>query len=679
MRLLPSPQQHAVLQAACDFFRLHSHFKLESSSPAAPCGSSIRIISGEEEGLFGWIAVNYLMDGFTGHADQRQTYGFLDMGGASTQIAFEPAPAYSSNVDGLEDVRLRLLNGHEIVHRVFVTTWLGYGTNQARERYVGKLIQEHEKHRTSPSSDDLVRDPCLPPQLRRTETPVYLQSVDEHERKPHTLVGTGNFTECMQLTEPLLNKNAPCPDVPCMFAGKHVPHIDFSVSHFIGVSEYWYSSEHVFGLGGPYDFVQYERAAAKFCAQDWPTLVAHHDWSRKAGKEYLGGDGQVEEKGRITGLGKWGPNVELWRLEMQCFKAAWIVNVLHEGIDMPRIMDLGGNSTGTKDAEGDRVGEKAKEKGLGRPTFQSVDTIGDTAISWTLGKMVLEASKEVEPDGNSGTLLDPFQSPKPKAEATARPTRPGLSGFDPLDDRIADHIPTALHRSFFGFSLFSIILYGVSLVTFISLAYRMRHRVRTTCRRRLRQTALRVERDAAYLMQEEGLSSVANGGLAAETLYPRPPTPFNSRATVTSPALVKRIFTTLTWLFHSLRAHPATPPNLTINTYQSNGYTSDGSIYPPSLRPRISPRTNTFSDAMSLSRGGGSSYAPSIASSRASSPPPEAPIQATSVQSALQNAHLQLSRSRNSSSMSVLPRGGAPQAMTARSTTPSVYQNDEDI
>ena len=679
MRLLPSSQQHEVLQAACDFFRLHSHFKLEPSSSAGPCGSSIRIISGEEEGLFGWIAVNYLMDGFTGRADQQQTYGFLDMGGASTQIAFEPAATYSNNLDGLEDVRLRLLNGRLILHRVFVTTWLGYGTNQARERYAGELIQEHEKNRTSPSSDDLVRDPCLPPQLRRTETPVYLQSVDEHEQRPHVLVGTGNFTKCLQLTSPLLNKDAPCPDIPCLFAGKHVPHIDFSVSRFIGVSEYWYSSEHVFGLGGPYDFIQYERAAAKFCAQDWPTLVAHHDWSRKAGKEYLGGDGQVEEAGRITGLGKWGPEVELSRLEMQCFKAAWIVNVLHEGIGMPRIMDPGGNSTSPKGAGGDRVGEKAKEKGLGRPTFQSVDTIGDTAISWTLGKMVLEASKEVEPDGHDGTLLDPFQTSKPKVEGIARPTRPGLSGFDPLDDRIAEHIPTALHRSFFGFSLFSILFYGAFLVAFISLAYRMRHRIRSACRRCLRQTALRVERDAALLIQEEGLSSVANGGLSSEPSYLRPPTPLSSRATVTSPVLVKRIFTTLTWLFHSLQAHPATPPNLTINTYQSNGYTSDSSTYPPSLRPRASPRANTFSDVISLSRGGGSSYAPSIASSRTSSPPPEAPIQATSVQSALQNAHLQLSRSRNSSSMSVLPRGGAPQAMTVRSSTPSGYHNDEDF
>jgi len=48
------------------------------------------------------------MDGFTGHSQDRTTYGFLDMGGAPTEV------------------RLRLLGGEEIIHKVFATTWLGY-------------------------------------------------------------------------------------------------------------------------------------------------------------------------------------------------------------------------------------------------------------------------------------------------------------------------------------------------------------------------------------------------------------------------------------------------------------------------------------------------------------------------------------------------------------------------
>ncbi|MBF0408436.1 MAG: hypothetical protein HQM10_13885 [Candidatus Riflebacteria bacterium] len=46
----------------------------------------VRMIKGHFEGLFAWITVNYLMHGFTKNVE---SFGVLDMGGGSTQIAFE--------------------------------------------------------------------------------------------------------------------------------------------------------------------------------------------------------------------------------------------------------------------------------------------------------------------------------------------------------------------------------------------------------------------------------------------------------------------------------------------------------------------------------------------------------------------------------------------------------------
>ncbi|KAF8323408.1 hypothetical protein DL93DRAFT_2151666 [Clavulina sp. PMI_390] len=408
MRLLDSNQQTAIIEATCSFFRTRSSFRLGHSSTMGPCGSSVRIISGEEEGLFGWIAVNYLMDGFSSHEqNHRATYGFLDMGGASTQIAFEPSEKEKANLstatsDALVEVRLRLLGGEEIRHRVFVTTWLGYGTNQARERYLGQEVEEWDAH-SDHTPEAAIPDPCLPKHLTLSESPIPDNSPsDSHSRKPHQFVGTGSFPECVKETAPLLNKTVPCPDTSCLFNGVPAPSIDFSLSKFIGVSEYWYSSEHVFGLGGAYDFVEYERAATQFCSREWNDIVDEHADSRL----YLDGT-LVEDGGEVF---RWGKEVGLNRLKMQCFKAAWIVNVLHEGIGMPRIIDAGGNSTSH---EVDQAPEKAHNKNLGEivkplPAFQSVDTIGDTAISWTLGKMVLEASKEVPATSyDSSPLSDP--------------------------------------------------------------------------------------------------------------------------------------------------------------------------------------------------------------------------------------------------------------------------------
>lgn len=487
MRLLTQEQQVEILKETCHFFKTQSTFRIDNPSSAGPCGSSIRIITGEEEGLFGWLSVNYLMDGFTGHSQDRTTYGFLDMGGASTQIAFEPSLAERNNPENsLIEVRLRLLSGEEIIHKVFVTTWLGYGTNQARERYIAQAINTFESNRSGESdpSSDIIIDPCLPKDLKLVGQPLQHPSGSQHSKKPHTLVGTGSFEQCLERTSPLLNKDAPCSAPPCLFNGVHVPPIDFSGSHFIGVSEYWYSTEHVFGLGGAYDFIQYERAAGEFCQREWVDILEQHKNSRlEGGKERLGGDGEVEKDGRVVSVGKWGDNVEIHRLQMQCFKAAWLVNVLHTGLGMPRIIDPKGNMTLTEG--GPAVSAQAQEKGLGRPAFQSVSTVGDIAFSWTLGKMVLEASKEVPPlSSTTKPITDPLDGwSRPHWMESPFVFSPPFWDFDTIEDKLSDHLPPSLTRESLGFSLVGFVFYLVTLGALGMIMWRLRFSLRATLKR----------------------------------------------------------------------------------------------------------------------------------------------------------------------------------------------------
>ena len=415
MRLLTDSQSSTILSQACAYIQ-------SSSTPfhIRSCTDQVRIISGEEEGIYGWVAVNYLMDGFDSHGlsskgtgRHSSTYGFLDMGGASTQLAFEPSTmARKEHADNLLSVNLRLLDGMDVHHPVFVTTWLGYGTNQARERYVDANIKRYVEEYgepfllsssssssspSSPSSSDeeekpltRVDDPCLPKDLLLTEPrhPSYISH------------GTGNFIQCLKQSSPLLNSEQDCSDFPCLM-GVHVPPIDFKVNHFIGISEYWYSTQDLWKLGGVYDFPTFEKSAVDYCARDWTSIVndEHH-----RGEE-------TKTKTKTKTKKKKNALPDLHRLEMQCFKAAWIINVLHDGIGIPRLKidkgGEGGQSNGTEEAL-----KKANEKGFIEddhqqeslplpPSFQSVNEINNVAVSWTLGRMVLEVTDSIPKSSKS--------------------------------------------------------------------------------------------------------------------------------------------------------------------------------------------------------------------------------------------------------------------------------------
>jgi Golgi apyrase len=374
MRILPAVQRREVLKEVCAFARKTTKFQLPD------CDLHIQVIPGETEGLYGWIAANYLLGGFDqpkdhDHGKQHSTYGFLDMGGASAQIAFAPNTTEAEkHANDLTLMRLRTLDGTPLEYKVFVTTWLGFGVNQARQRYIKALLNS--------SKSKELPDPCMPAGLKIDVTedgqmidPDESDSDDDgdDEKKPAAqLVGTGKFSECLHQTYPLLEKEKECLDMPCLINGQHVPAIDFDVNHFVGVSEYWHTTHEIFEKGHAdkaYDFKTYQERVEEFCGKHWKNIekgIKKHKWGKKVD----------EEKAREV-----------------CFKASWIINMLHDGIGVPRvgIEDLDGDQNTTK-----AVIDGAKEKGFLDP-FQAVNKINEVEVSWTLGKMVLYASSEIPP------------------------------------------------------------------------------------------------------------------------------------------------------------------------------------------------------------------------------------------------------------------------------------------
>jgi Golgi apyrase len=385
MRLLPEHQRAQVLENVCGYFQRNSEFQLPD------CGLHVQVIPGETEGLYGWIAANYLLGGFDApedheHGNGHHTYGFLDMGGASAQIAFAPnATESEKHAEDLKLLRLRKVNGENLEHKVFVTTWLGFGANEARRRYVGSLLEAY------PGSKELP-DPCLPVGLLATISgeELDLDSPALSGKEPH-LIGTGKFPECLKRTYPLLQKDVPCKDEPCLLNGIHTPAIDFNVNHFVGVSEYWHTTHEIFAMAHKdkaYDFLTYQKQVTDLCSRGW------EDIEDDINKE------------------KWGKKVDEKTVEEVCFKASWLINMLHDGIGVPRV----GLETGKEIGDGSSnkthaVIDGAKDRGFLDP-FQAIDKVDGTEVSWTLGKMVLYASSQM-PAAEGDTLAVGFGTNTP--------------------------------------------------------------------------------------------------------------------------------------------------------------------------------------------------------------------------------------------------------------------------
>ncbi|EJS44028.1 ynd1p [Saccharomyces arboricola H-6] len=345
MRLLPRDKQSAILDSLCQELKRPSEFLIED------CSSQIQVIDGETEGLYGWIGLNYLYGHFNNYDPQVSnhfTFGFMDMGGASTQIAFAPydRDQIAKHRDDIATIFLRSVNGDLQKWDVFVSTWLGFGANQARRRYLAQLINTLPENTNDYEDDDFstrtLNDPCMPQ-----------GSSANFEFKDTTfqIIGSGNYEQCTKSIYPLLLKNMPCDDDPCLFNGVHAPRIDFTNDKFIGTSEYWYTANDVFKLGGEYHFDKFSESVKEFCKTNWTQILANSN------------------KGMYNSISD-----DL--LKDACFKGNWVLNILHEGFDLPRI-----------GVDAEKVDDK--------PLFQSVEKVNERELSWTLGRILLYASGSI--------------------------------------------------------------------------------------------------------------------------------------------------------------------------------------------------------------------------------------------------------------------------------------------
>lgn len=319
MRLLKPEDQKKILGEICDYVSSKFDFYLPD------CDSHINSISGELEGLYSWIGVNYKY-GVLGADSKIGSFGILDMGGVSSQIALEPNITDNSG-DQQRDYLFKLHLGYEgdldglNDFNVFSESFLG-GMNQIHTKYDELLIQQND-----------TKDPCLPKNF------VKMIPFNEVENQ---LTGSGEFFECLDSLNTLLtsitttkscNLTSSTSSVSSCLLSDSMPFLNFNIEKFIGINGFYSNLKNFM------NYKQFYEKTNKLCSSQYTDL--------------LNKDSDTDKTSEL------------------CFKSSWIINVLHNGLGFPRY------GIDTDDKSTDSL-----------PTFENSFKILDE-FSWTLGRAVL--------------------------------------------------------------------------------------------------------------------------------------------------------------------------------------------------------------------------------------------------------------------------------------------------
>ncbi|XP_043843528.1 LOW QUALITY PROTEIN: ectonucleoside triphosphate diphosphohydrolase 8-like [Dromiciops gliroides] len=234
-----------------------------------------RIISGAEEGAYGWITINYLLDTFTKFSVKNgdwirppatKVLGALDLGGASTQISFFP----SGTIEDPSTASHFRLYGFN--YTIYTHSYLCYGQAQAQKQVILKLSQEsqgtplqvehpcyHKGFEEKVTAKSVYDSPCT----------AYLQPSGFNLDQKMTLVGTGNVTKCQQAIRAIFNFTACGPHHSCAFNGTYQPDVS---GQFFAFSAFFYTFNFLNITSGQ-SLSEVVNTIEQYCSRSWTDVA----------------------------------------------------------------------------------------------------------------------------------------------------------------------------------------------------------------------------------------------------------------------------------------------------------------------------------------------------------------------------------------------------------------------
>lgn len=269
MRLLREQNRTAAQQILAEVTKTMQEY------PVAFKGA--RILTGEEEGAYGWITINYLLDSFIKYSpkahmwlrpEAASIFGALDLGGASTQITFMPEGAVLNQNEASEFT----LYGYS--YNIYTHSYLCYGQNEMLKRLAKELIVE-----SFPSTR--VHHPCYPKGYNETvslssfcASPCTAGSDPCLPRGDSnvTLEGSGSPSGCRAAVRKLFNFSACDQSQDCTFDGVYQPPLR---GQFIAFSAFYYNFKFL-NLTEGQPLAEVREAIEGLCTRSWQDLSSSY-------------------------------------------------------------------------------------------------------------------------------------------------------------------------------------------------------------------------------------------------------------------------------------------------------------------------------------------------------------------------------------------------------------------
>ncbi|XP_054721861.1 ectonucleoside triphosphate diphosphohydrolase 1-like isoform X2 [Uloborus diversus] len=253
---------------------------------------SVGIIPGKIEGLYSWITTNFLTETIQ-QEKILDTYGALDLGGASTQYAYALDINSTKNYS---DATLLKLYGHE--YYVRSESFLCFGLSKAMDRNQALIFMDQNE----------ILDPCLPlGYSAKKKAKSFFQNpcvyneyfakwLREHPKEDEKIVitGDGNYPRCQKYVQKLIDEEN------CKISGfpecLHKANITHHNDRYMAFASFYHIVTYLNGSGSLEKFIAETK---EFCNLTWD---------------------QVKERSHSKG--------ELSHLLTYCFGAVYVTELL---------------------------------------------------------------------------------------------------------------------------------------------------------------------------------------------------------------------------------------------------------------------------------------------------------------------------------------------------------------